>query len=149
MDVILHPASKQPLRKTIMSAEAALFGFKYLFYIVCAIFTVMWGGLIHYVRKDKEKLDNTYTKKETDIIIKNHKESVQQEMDARYEKLLVTIENALYQQAEDRRVSSEGRRDYDHKLDVILNTVNKLSTDVAVTNNALVNIEKRLEKQGN
>lgn len=132
-----------------MSPEAALIGFKYLFYIVCAIFTVMWGGLLNYVRKDKEKLDNTYTKKETDAIIKNHKDNVQQEMDARYEKLLVTIENALYQQAEDRRSVSEGRREYDQKLDIILSTVNKLSTDVAVTNNALVNIEKRLEKQGN
>lgn len=143
-----------------MSAEAAIFGFKYLFYIVCAIFTIMWGGLFHYVKKDKDKLDNTYTKKETDSLIKNHKESVdntlsnhkstvQVEMDARYEKLLVTLENALHQQMEDRRVSSEGRKDYDHKLDVILNTVNRLSTDVAVTNNALVNIEKRLEKQGN
>ncbi len=130
-----------------MSPEAALFGFKYLFYIVCAIFAVLWGGLFHYVKKDKDKLDNTYTKTETDKMIEQNKLSIQQEMDARYEKLLVTIENALYQQAEDRRTNSEGRRDYDYKLDTILNTVNKLATDVAITNNTIINLEKRLDKE--
>lgn len=130
-----------------MSPEAALFGFKYLFYIVCAIFAVLWGGLFHYVKKDKDKLDNTYTKTETDKMIEQNKLSIQQEMDARYEKLLVTIENALYQQAEDRRTNSEGRRDYDYKLDTILNTVNKLATDVALTNNTIINLEKRLDKE--
>ncbi len=130
-----------------MSPEAALFGFKYLFYIVCAIFAVLWGGLFHYVKKDKDKLDNTYTKTETDKMIEQNKLSIQQEMDARYEKLLVTIENALYQQAEDRRTNSEGRRDYDYKLDTILHTVNKLATDVALTNNTIINLEKRLDKE--